>query len=81
MTGSLIVVPYDPEWPRRYEEERARIVGALGALIIGIEHVGSTAVPGLGAKPIIDIQIGVADLADVADFIEPMARVGELDVS
>lgn len=70
------LTPHNDLWAEAYEHEAALIVSVLGDRCIAIEHIGSTAVTGLAAKPIIDIQIGVADLADVADFIEPMARVG-----
>jgi NAD-dependent deacetylase len=53
------VVDYDPEWPRRYEAEVARVRTALGE-VIAAEHIGSTAVPGLAAKPVIDISVGLA---------------------
>jgi GrpB-like predicted nucleotidyltransferase (UPF0157 family) len=57
------LVPYDPTWPRQFEEERARLAEALSPWLIGpIEHIGSTAVPGLTAKPVIDIMAGVRDL-------------------
>jgi GrpB-like predicted nucleotidyltransferase (UPF0157 family) len=57
------VVPYDPEWPRLFERERARLEHALARWLEGgIHHVGSTAVPGLAAKPIIDMLAGVRDL-------------------
>lgn len=56
----VIVVPYDPAWPARFESEAQRIQGALGAEAMAIEHGGSTAVPGLVAKPIIDILVGLA---------------------
>lgn len=72
----VLVVKYDPEWPRRYEEERARIIAALGGLITGIEHVGSTAVPGLGGKPIIDIMVGVARLEDGERCVGPLEGLG-----
>jgi GrpB-like predicted nucleotidyltransferase (UPF0157 family)/RimJ/RimL family protein N-acetyltransferase len=55
----LEVVAYDPTWPLRFEEERARIAGALVARAAAIEHIGSTAVPGLAAKPVIDILVGL----------------------
>ncbi|MDQ7843347.1 MAG: DUF4127 family protein [Armatimonadota bacterium] len=71
----IVVVDYDPDWPRRYEEERAAIVQTLGPLLRGIEHVGSTAVPGLAAKPIIDIMVGVA-ADDLDGVIEPLAVLG-----
>ena len=60
MTGSLIVVPYDPEWPHRFARIRAVLETALaGVEVLSIEHVGSTSVPGLAAKPVLDIDIVV----------------------
>jgi NAD-dependent deacetylase len=56
------VVDYDPEWPRLYEQEAERIREALSNSVVEIEHMGSTAVPGLGAKPIIDISVGLRTL-------------------
>jgi GrpB-like predicted nucleotidyltransferase (UPF0157 family) len=61
---SIVIVDYDPGWPIRFELERERIAGALGASALRIEHVGSTAVPGLAAKPIVDIVVAVDDPAD-----------------
>lgn len=55
------VVDYDPRWPERFEAERARLLTALGQLAPRIEHVGSTAVPGLAAKPIIDMLVELDD--------------------
>jgi len=57
------VVAYDPAWPRMFLLQEAKIRGALGAAALLIEHVGSTSVPGLSAKPVIDVQLGVAELA------------------
>jgi GrpB-like predicted nucleotidyltransferase (UPF0157 family) len=51
--------PYDPAWPERFARERRRIAASLGADAAAIEHVGSTAVPGLAAKPIVDVLVGV----------------------
>lgn len=59
------VAPYDPSWPRAFEDEAARIADALGEVARRIEHVGSTSVPGLAAKPIVDIQVSV-------DAVQPM---------
>jgi GrpB-like predicted nucleotidyltransferase (UPF0157 family) len=70
------VVEYDPAWPSAYERERARIAGTLGDLVVAIEHVGSTAVPGLGAKPIIDMMIGVRSLADGEKCAKPLEGLG-----
>lgn len=58
------VVPYDPSWPAAFAELAARIRAALGEVALSIEHVGSTAVPGLPAKPIIDIDLTVPDSRD-----------------
>ena len=73
----VVLVPYDPRWPRLYDEEKARILGAIGEYIVAVEHIGSTAVPGLGAKPILDIMIAVRDLAkDFPACIEPLRTIG-----
>jgi GrpB-like predicted nucleotidyltransferase (UPF0157 family) len=72
----VFVVDYDPTWPERYQEERARIAETLRHVGVAIEHVGSTAVPGLAAKPIIDIMVGVRELTDGERCIEPLEAVG-----
>jgi GrpB-like predicted nucleotidyltransferase (UPF0157 family) len=62
-TEVVAVVPYDPAWPRRFELERALLQQALAPWLEGgIHHIGSTAIPGLASKPIIDIMAGVHDL-------------------
>ena len=66
----------NPLWPHAFAEEAARIRAELGEKVLAIEHYGSTSVPGLRAKPIIDLQIGVADIDHGFLFIEPMARLG-----
>jgi GrpB-like predicted nucleotidyltransferase (UPF0157 family) len=68
--------PYDEAWPRRFEELRARLAQALGSNAKRIDHVGSSAVPGLIAKPIIDIQISVDDVEDEASYREAIERAG-----
>jgi GrpB-like predicted nucleotidyltransferase (UPF0157 family) len=70
------LVPYDPTWPGRFEEMRARLAAALGPTALRIDHVGSTAVPGLGAKPVIDIQVSVPDVDDEAAFVGPIEAQG-----
>jgi GrpB-like predicted nucleotidyltransferase (UPF0157 family) len=72
-----LVVPYDPAWPDRFEREAARLREALGRIILEIAHVGSTAVPGMWAKPTIDIAVGVGALDDVGD--EAIAALEALD--
>lgn len=58
----VIVLEYNPDWIKAYEEEKVKIEVALQGHILSIEHIGSTSVPGLGAKPIIDMMIGVKNL-------------------
>jgi len=70
------LVEYNPRWPRAFAEEAARIKAALGELALDIQHFGSTAVPGLRAKPIIDLVIGVAESDHGLLFIEPLAGLG-----
>ena len=72
----VVVVDYDPNWPRRFEAEKARIEAALGGIAVVVEHVGSTAVPGLFAKPIIDIMVGLRRLADGERCVAPLDALG-----
>jgi GrpB-like predicted nucleotidyltransferase (UPF0157 family) len=70
------VVSYDPAWAARFERWRARIAGALGATAMAIEHVGSTSVPGLHAKPIVDIQVSVAEPDGEDAYVPALASIG-----
>jgi len=70
------VEPYDPGWSSRFETESARIEAALGDRVVRVEHVGSTAVPGLGAKPVVDIQVSVRSMVPRAAYVEPLAQLG-----
>jgi GrpB-like predicted nucleotidyltransferase (UPF0157 family)/predicted kinase len=70
------VVPYDPAWPARFEAERARIAEALGGLALEIHHIGSTAIPGIDAKPIIDTMVAVRHLDDAVACIAPLQALG-----
>src|SRR3954471_11998750 len=71
------IEPYDPSWPARFEEERRALEKTLGNSITGgVHHVGSTSVPGLDAKPVIDILVGIDDLESSREFIEPLAGLG-----
>jgi GrpB-like predicted nucleotidyltransferase (UPF0157 family) len=74
--AEIVLVDYDPGWPARFEQERARIVGALGDRARTVEHVGSTSVPGLAAKPIIDICLTVDDSADEPSFVPALEEAG-----
>jgi GrpB-like predicted nucleotidyltransferase (UPF0157 family) len=71
----IVLVASDPAWPFRFEEEAARICAALGD-DVRVEHVGSTAVPGLIAKPIVDIQVSVADVEDEAAYVGALEAAG-----
>jgi GrpB-like predicted nucleotidyltransferase (UPF0157 family) len=73
---AVVIAPYDPFWPRAFALERTRIEAELGDAVTAVEHVGSTAVPGLGAKPIIDIMIGVSAIQHGERCIEPLMRLG-----
>ena len=72
----IVIAEYDPAWPARFEQERVRIAAALGTLPRAIEHVGSTSVPGLAAKPIIDILVAVPDPDDEAALAPPLTAAG-----
>ncbi|KAJ2308396.1 hypothetical protein IWW55_000461 [Coemansia sp. RSA 2706] len=74
--GPLEVVDYDPNWATMFEHERHRIDQALGPLLHDIEHVGSTSIPGLAAKPIIDMQLVVLTFNGLPRCIEQMTKLG-----
>ena len=70
------IVEFDPAWPAMFEEEKARILEACGEWLETVEHIGSTSVPGLAAKPIIDMMPGLRRLEDGRHCIEPMEKLG-----
>ena len=72
------IVPSAPAWPARARAEMGRISAALGTAAVRLEHVGSTAVPGLAAKPIVDLQLSVAAIAHRHEYVEPLERLGYL---
>lgn len=74
------IVDYDPAWPALAQSELRRLREALGAVAVRLEHVGSTAVPGLAAKPILDLQLSVDALEPRARYVEPLQRLGYLFV-
>lgn len=76
LVGKIEVADYDPEWPGRFQEQAARIRQALGEGARRIEHTGSTSVPGLPAKPILDITLVVADSADEASYVPALEAAG-----
>lgn len=73
----IIIADYDPVWRQRFERERVEILRVCGAgAFVRIEHIGSTAVPGLGAKAIVDILPGLRSLDDAVALIAPLASIG-----
>lgn len=77
--NEVSVVDYDPRWAATFEEQRAVIVAALSRVeppYVLVEHVGSTAVPGLASKPIIDIMVGYEQLPELAQIAPPLAAIG-----
>ncbi|HEX4301184.1 MAG TPA: GrpB family protein [Rhizomicrobium sp.] len=76
MGRPVIVVDYDPAWPQIYERLRAPLAAALGDCVATIEHVGSTAVPGLAAKPVIDIDAALVRACALPQAIERLAPLG-----
>ncbi len=70
------VVPYQPAWAELFAAEAARLRAALGGRVLAIEHVGSTSVPGLAAKPILDLAASVPSLADAIGFLPALQRLG-----
>ena len=75
-TQPVEVVDYDQGWPRRYQEERDRIAAAIGDALLAIEHVGGTAVPGLPAKPVIDLMLGVDDIERAGPAVAALINLG-----
>ena len=76
LLGLVEIHDYDPDWPRLYEREEERIRSVLGQRVIRIEHVGSTSVPGLPAKPLIDVALEVPDSADEAAYLPALEAAG-----
>lgn len=76
MTAKIVVLDYDPDWARRFEALKATLEPVLSKLEHRIEHVGSTSVPGLAAKPIIDMVVIVPSQAEISSAIEQLASLG-----
>ena len=76
MTRNIVVVPYDSNWKLQFETIRSEIQDALCELALSIEHVGSTSVEGLSAKPIIDIDVVIEDESKLQTVIEKLAGIG-----
>jgi len=76
LSGRLEVRDYDPAWPKAYALQASRVIEALGDRVVALEHVGSTSVPGLSAKPIIDMVLEVTDSADEAAYVPDLEAAG-----
>jgi GrpB-like predicted nucleotidyltransferase (UPF0157 family) len=72
----IVIVDYDDQWPARFENQRERVRSALGAEALRVEHIGSTAVPGLAAKPIIDMLVTVRDPDAESTFAAALTSAG-----
>ncbi|WP_226925455.1 GrpB family protein [Georgenia thermotolerans] len=72
----LFLAEYDPTWASQYAAHEARVRDAAGSAAVAVEHIGSTSVPGLAAKPIIDILVTVADITAEEDYLEPLVASG-----
>ena len=73
--GTVKVVDYDPNWPKEFELEKQRLLETFGDKILAIEHIGSTSIPGLVAKPIIDIVVAVKSFDDLPEFIDELQKL------
>ncbi len=76
LVGPIHIHDYDPEWPQRFEREAMRVKTLLGEQVLLIEHVGSTSVPGLAAKPVIDIVLAIADSANEPTYVPTLEAAG-----
>jgi GrpB-like predicted nucleotidyltransferase (UPF0157 family) len=76
LTGPIELHDYDPGWPERYAGHAARLREALGDRVVRLEHVGSTSVPGLAAKPIIDVALEVPDTTDEPAYVDDLEAAG-----
>ena len=74
--GVVKLAPYTAEWGRLFEEEKALLQAAIGRYVLDIQHVGSTAIPGMVAKPIIDIGIAVVSFEEASVCIQPIEQLG-----
>jgi GrpB-like predicted nucleotidyltransferase (UPF0157 family) len=76
----IVIAPYNPAWPQMFQSEATRIFEVLGELALRVEHVGSTSVPGLPAKPVVDIQVSVLSLEPFSSYVTLLASMGYIHV-
>lgn len=73
---AITIVDYDQQWPQRFEDNAERVRQVLGGKALSVEHIGLTSVPGLAAKPIVDMLLTVADVADEAAYVPALESIG-----
>lgn len=76
MVDKVVIVPYDPEWPVLFQQLGLALRGALGPTALRIDHIGSTSIVGLAAKPVIDVQISVAEFEPLDLYRLPLEKLG-----
>jgi GrpB-like predicted nucleotidyltransferase (UPF0157 family) len=76
LNSTIYLAPYDPDWPAQFLLVASRVREALGVRVLLLQHVGSTSVPELSAKPIIDMVLAVSDSADEAAYVPPLEKRG-----
>jgi GrpB-like predicted nucleotidyltransferase (UPF0157 family) len=76
MVEPVSVVPYEPVWPHLFALERSRVEAVAGSWVETVEHIGSTAVPGLDAKPVIDLLVGIRNIRDADHCVRPLESIG-----
>lgn len=74
--ATVRLTPYQPDWERAFLEERARLYETLGDAVLDVQHIGSTAVPGLSAKPVLDIGVAVRDFDEAFALVHPLEALG-----
>ena len=75
-SGVVRVAPYAPDWKRLFNEEKTRLHGAIGDYALDIQHIGGTSIPGMMAKPIIDIAVAIPNFEEGSRCVEPIVRLG-----
>ena len=76
MPSPIFIVPYDSHWPEQFAQIGGAMRSALGSAALRIDHIGSTSIPGLDAKPVIDVQLSVAALEPMTTYLSPLANLG-----
>lgn len=79
--SAFVVIPYCVEWPKQFDSVREALLAVFAPVPVVVEHIGSTSVPGLAAKPVIDVLLGAGSLADIEAKIEPLSELGYSYVS